>query len=237
MQRGTLYVIASPIGNLEDISMRAIRTLAETADFVYCEDTRQTKKLLAHYQISKPVRSLHAHSGGRIIDAAVELLAGGASIAYLTDSGTPGISDPGAKLVAAARAAGVEISPLPGPSAVSTIVSVSGFPEKNILFAGFLSKKEGRRKRELLQLKEQRGIIVLFESPHRIKKLLGALLEVFPDSPVIVGREMSKLHEEFLHGSVRELCARADSIIEKGEFTIALYNRTGRDITAGEGDE
>lgn len=237
MRRGTLYVIASPIGNLEDISMRAVRTLAESADFVYCEDTRQTKKLLAHYQISKPVRSLHAHSGERIIDAAVELLAGGASIAYLTDSGTPGISDPGAKLVAAARTAGVTVSPLPGPSAVSAIVSVSGFPEKNILFAGFLSKKEGRRKRELLQLKQQRGIIVLFESPHRIKKLLGALLEVFPDSPLIVGREMSKLHEEFLHGSVRELCARADSIIEKGEFTIALYNRADRGDDAGESDE
>jgi 16S rRNA (cytidine1402-2'-O)-methyltransferase len=131
----------------------------------------------------------------------------------------------------------VTVSPLPGPSAVSAIVSVSGFPEKNILFAGFLSKKEGRRKRELLQLKEQRGIIVLFESPHRIKKLLGALLEVFPDSPLIVGREMSKLHEEFLHGSVRELCERADSIIEKGEFTIALYNRADGGDAAGKGDE
>ncbi len=227
MNRGTLYVIASPIGNLEDISLRAIKTMAENADFIYCEDTRQTRKILAHYNISKPLRSLHAHSRERVIDGAVELLTGGASIAYLTDSGTPGISDPGARLVAAARTAGVTVSPLPGPSAVSAIVSVSGFPEKTLIFAGFLSKKEGRRKRELLQLREQRGVIVLFESPHRIKKLLGALLDVFPEAPLVIGREMSKLHEEFIYGTTREIFGRADSIIEKGEFTVALHNREG----------
>ncbi len=225
MTLGTLYIIASPIGNLEDITLRALRVLREQTDCVFCEDTRQTKKLLNHYSIDLPTRSLHAQSSDEKIESAVSLLKEGKSIAYITDSGTPGISDPGSTLVRRAREANLPVVPVPGPSALASIISVSGFPEKNVLFAGFLSKKEGKQKRELETLKSCRGVIVLYESPYRIKKLLKVINEVFPDSEVLLGREMTKMFEEFISGTAGELYERSDSIKEKGEFTVAIFNK------------
>ncbi len=226
---GTLYIIASPIGNMEDITLRALRILKEEAQYAYCEDTRQTAKLLRHYGISLPLQSLHAHSSDEKVLRAVNLLLDGTSIAYLTDSGTPGVSDPGGRLVHAAFEHHIPVIPVPGPSALTAIASVAGFPEKNILFAGFLSKKDGKKKREIEHLLEFDGILVIYESPYRIKKLITILNDLVPDASIVIGREISKLYEEIRRGSVREIYESLDSLIERGEFAIALYRGKKRD--------
>jgi 16S rRNA (cytidine1402-2'-O)-methyltransferase len=224
MAAGTLYIIATPIGNLEDITFRAVRILKEEADTVFCEDTRQTQKLLNHYGIRVPLQSLHTHSSPRKIEGVVGLLLAGKSVAYVTDSGTPGLSDPGSRLVSAARDAEIPVCPVPGPSALAAILSVSGYHGKTVFFSGFLSKKENRRKTELLSLKKQEGIIVLYESPYRIKKLLAAIKEVYPGRRVLIGREMTKVHEQFIVAPIEELTASGYTIKEKGEFTVAIFN-------------
>jgi 16S rRNA (cytidine1402-2'-O)-methyltransferase len=224
MKPGTLYIIATPIGNLEDITRRAIKILSETVDTVFCEDTRQTRKLLVRYQITARTESLHAHSSELKITRAIDLLKKGSSVAYLTDSGTPGLSDPGAKLVSRARDSGLNVCPIPGASALTSLVSVSGYQGKNIMFAGFLSKKGNKRKNELKKLGKFEGLIVLYESPYRIKKLLNAIHETFPKQRVIVAREMSKIHEEFLSYSGDDFESFLDSVTEKGEFTVAIFN-------------
>lgn len=225
MESGILYIIASPIGNIEDITLRAVRILREEVSLVYCEDTRQTRKLLDAYEVKARTKSIHAHSSDRKIEEACEELKSGQNIAYLTDAGTPGLSDPGSRLVQEARKQGIAVQPLPGPSALAALVSVAGFPEKNIIFGGFISKKPGRRIHELEKLREFEGIIVIYESPYRIKKLIDAVSQVFPDSQVIIGREMTKHFEEFITGTASEIHSRADSIQEKGEFSIAILNR------------
>ena len=224
MQVGQLYIVAAPIGNTEDITLRALRILKEEVSLIYCEDTRHTGKLLEAHGIPLKMKSLHSHSSNeRIAEACAAILAG-QNIAYLTDAGTPGLSDPGNKLVAHARSVGIQVIPLPGPSALATLISVSGFPEKNVLFAGFLSKKPGKRIHELEKLREFYGIIVLYESPHRIQKLLAAISEVFPENPLIIGREMSKRFEEFITGTASELSQKTGLVTEKGEFSLAIYN-------------
>ena len=227
---GTLYIIGTPIGNMEDITLRALRILSEKADAVFCEDTRQTRKLLNAHGISIPAYSLHEHTSIAKINDTVKRLEQGASFAYVTDCGTPAVSDPGSRLVNEARSRGIAVSPVPGPSALSAIVSVCGFPEKNILFSGFLSKKEGKRKNELKRLGLFRGIIVIYESPHRIRKCLKNICEIFPDSDILIGREMTKIHEEFISGTGREIESIIESVIEKGEFTIAIMNKPARNI-------
>ncbi|HPL17580.1 MAG TPA: 16S rRNA (cytidine(1402)-2'-O)-methyltransferase [Spirochaetota bacterium] len=224
MSSGILYILATPIGNMEDITFRAVRLLRENVDVVYCEDTRQTRKLLSHYGISVPALSLHTHSSPQKIEGVIDLIKGGKSIAYATDSGTPGLSDPGSRLVSAAREQGIQVCPVPGPSALAAIVSVSGYHGKSIIFGGFLSKKEGRRKKELAAFREFNGIIVLYESPYRIKKLIVAIGEVFPGRMLLIGREMTKLHEEFIYGKVDEIISAIDSVKEKGEFSVIVYN-------------
>lgn len=224
MDPGTLYIIATPIGNLEDITFRAVRILKEAVDIIYCEDTRQTRKLLNHYGITAPTQSLHTHSPSHKIESAIGHLLEGESVAYLTDSGTPGLSDPGSRLVAAARDRGISVSPLPGPSALAALISVSGYHGKQAAFAGFLSKKEGRRRKELLSLKGFNGVIILYESPYRVRKLLNAVRETFPGCPVLIGREMTKFHEEFIYDTIENLTAKPDTVKEKGEFAIAIFN-------------
>lgn len=214
----------TPIGNIEDITLRALRILREEADLVYCEDTRQSRKLLDAYDINLPARSLHAHSpAGRIEEACRELL-DGKNIVYMTDAGTPGLSDPGSRLAAAARARNIPVVPLPGASALAALVSAAGFPEKAVIFAGFLSKKPGRRIHELEKLREFPGIIIIYESPYRIRKLIEAIAQVFPESSVVIGREMTKHFEEFISGTGTELLARIETVTEKGEFAVAVHN-------------
>jgi 16S rRNA (cytidine1402-2'-O)-methyltransferase len=224
METGTLYIVATPIGNLGDITFRAIKILSEAVDVVFCEDTRQTKKLLNSYRISIPTQSLHTHSPDQKIDRVIDLLAAGKSVAYVTDSGTPGLSDPGAKLVSRARAAGFTVSPVPGPSALTSLISVSGYQGKNIMFAGFLSKKPNKLKNELKRLKKFEGLIIVYESPYRIKKLIAALYEIFPLSKILIGRELTKIYEEISLKSSEEFLHNMDGIIAKGEFVISIFN-------------
>ncbi len=234
MSAGTLYIIASPIGNLEDITLRALRILREEARFVYCEDTRQTRKLLQHYEIKLPADSLHAHSPELKLKQAVDRLLGGVSVAYLTDSGTPGISDPGSRLVRMARESGIRIVPVPGPSALTAAVSVSGFSGKNVIFGGFISKKPGRRKNELASLAKFPGSIVLYESPHRIQKLMADIAVIFPEAEVLVARELTKVHEDLVFGNASGFASNPDMIKELGEFTVIIDNRKGAEDENGE---
>jgi 16S rRNA (cytidine1402-2'-O)-methyltransferase len=235
MNEATLYVIATPIGNLEDMTQRSIRILKEVSA-VFCEDTRQSKKLLTHYEVDKPAYSLHSHSAEGAISRALSFLEQGHSIGYLTDCGTPGVSDPGSRLVAAVRKKGFFISPLPGPSALTALASVSGFSGKHIHFAGFLSKKEGRRRTELEFLKTVPGIIIIYESPHRIYKTLAAVGFVFGSTQILIGREMTKMFEEFIPGTADHLTSHPELVKEKGEFAIAIDNGDPS-VTTEESDE
>jgi len=209
---------------MEDITYRAVKIL-NTVDAIYCEDTRQTKKLLDHYEIKVKIYSLHSHSHDSKIFSICDKLISGLNIAYLTDCGTPALSDPGSKLVKIAAEKNIPISPIPGPSALTSLVSVSGFIEKNILFAGFLSKKPGKRINELTKLSEFEGIIVLYESPHRIHKLISAIAQVFPNKEIVIAREMTKLFEEFIRGEALQFANTLSAIKEKGEFSIAIFNK------------
>jgi 16S rRNA (cytidine1402-2'-O)-methyltransferase len=224
MKQGILYVIATPIGNLEDFTFRALRILREETAAVFCEDTRQTKKLLSHYKIDLPAYPIHSHSRDGAINGAIALLSDGKSIAYMTDCGTPSVSDPGSRLVSAARENGFPVSPIPGPSALTALASVTGFSGKMILLAGFLSKKEGRRRSELESLKEFHGTIIIYESPHRILKTINSIEAVFPNRRIILGREMTKMFEEFISGTTTELSHNNSLIRQKGEFAIAINN-------------
>jgi 16S rRNA (cytidine1402-2'-O)-methyltransferase len=225
---GTLYMVASPIGNLGDITLRAIETLKEV-DVVACEDTRHTLRLLNHLSIGgKRLIATHAHNEEESAKGIVKLLGEGKNIAYLSDAGTPGISDPGAKVVALARQEGFKVIPIPGASALTTLISVAGLTGKSLLFEGFLPVKGGKRKRRLTELLEGKEAFILYESPFRIVKLLGELVELAPHRELLVGREMTKLYEEFIEGSaleVEKVFASRASI--KGEFALCVYPERG----------
>ncbi|MCX7678073.1 MAG: 16S rRNA (cytidine(1402)-2'-O)-methyltransferase [Spirochaetes bacterium] len=220
---GTLYIIATPIGNLEDITLRAIRILREKVNAIFCEDTRQTRKLLAHLGISLPVYSLHSNSTHAKYEWAIAYLKEGNSAAYLTDSGTPGISDPGGKLVRECHRNDISVVPIPGASALTALLSVSGFPGKNILFLGFLSKKPGKRRKEIQFAAENNIVAVIYESPKRIRTLLSEIAEIIPMSQVVIGRELTKFHEEIIAGPIAEIIKKIEWIKEKGEYTVAIY--------------
>ncbi len=217
-----LYVIATPIGNLEDITLRALRILKEV-DIIACEDTRRTGKLLKHYNLRKQVLSFHSHNQKRTAVALLDLLREGKPIALVTDGGTPGISDPGSYLVRLVRDGGYRIVPIPGPSALSSLLSVAGAPTGGMTFAGFLSPKPGRRKKRLKELLSRKDALVLFESPHRILRLLEDLKELAPERRILLGREMTKLHEEFLEGIPEELLTDLSGRVKiVGEFSVFL---------------
>jgi 16S rRNA (cytidine1402-2'-O)-methyltransferase len=219
---GTLYLVATPIGNLEDITLRALRVLKE-ADLIACEDTRQTRKLLDHYGIEKPVISYHEHNeAGRARELAGKL-ATGARIALVSDAGMPLVSDPGYRLVQEAIAAGAKVEPIPGPSALLTGLAASGLPTDSFHFGGFLPAKTGQRRRTLEALRSEEATLIFYEAPHRILETLEAIEETLGQRPVVVARELTKLHEEFLRGTAAEvratLAARASV---KGEITLLI---------------
>src|SRR5690554_2357966 len=219
---GNLYMVATPIGNLEDITLRALQTLRDV-DVIACEDTRHTQRLLNHYDIHKRLIACHAHNERSSAAGIVKLLSEGSSVAFVSDAGTPGISDPGARVVQAVRAAGYSIVPIPGVSALATLVSVSGFTGKTFTFEGFLSPKSGRRKSRLQQLLERNEAFILYESPFRIVKLLAELSELAPDRSVLIGRELTKAYEELVEGRAQEVAlnfSSRDSI--KGEFVLCV---------------
>ncbi|HTM11602.1 MAG TPA: 16S rRNA (cytidine(1402)-2'-O)-methyltransferase [Bryobacteraceae bacterium] len=219
---GTLYIIATPIGNLEDITLRALRLLREV-DWIACEDTRQTRKLLEHFGISKPMMSYYEHNEAARAAELVERLQTGVSVALVSDAGTPLISDPGYRLVQAAITAAIPVVPIPGVSAVVGALSAAGLPTDAFRFCGFLPPKSSQRKKTLEQLKTETATLIFYETPHRILEALEDVAAVMGPRPVVVARELTKLHEEFLRGTAAELRAElASRPSVKGEFTLLI---------------
>lgn len=218
---GTLYVVATPIGNLEDITLRALRTLKEVA-LVACEDTRRTRVLLSHFGIAVSVTSYFEHNKRVKGEAILRALRDGKSVALVTDAGTPGISDPGFLLVKDARAEGIAVVPVPGPSAVIALLSAAGVSADRFVFEGFLPVKPGRRLNRLRVLRELETTIVCYESPHRILASLAAIAEVFGEARLVVGRELTKQFEEIVEGSAAALAERFATGTARGEFTLAI---------------
>jgi 16S rRNA (cytidine1402-2'-O)-methyltransferase len=220
-----LLVVATPLGNLEDISPRALEAL-RTADLVACEDTRRTAKLLARHGIEVPTLSCHRFNETRRIESLLERVRSGARVALVSDGGTPGISDPGAQLVRAALEAGLPVRPLPGPSAPVALLSASGMPADRYVFDGFLPARAGERRRRLRELREERRTLLLFEAPHRIRAALSDIGEILGDREVVLGRELTKVHETILRGTAEEVRARLGTEI-KGEITLAVSGCRG----------
>lgn len=217
-----LYIVGTPIGNLGDITFRAVETL-KNADVIACEDTRHTLQLLTHFEIRKPLISCRAQNESIAAQKIISLLEEGNNVAYASDAGTPGISDPGALLAGVVRAAGFQVVPIPGASAFAALVSVAGMGGKTLIFEGFLSPKGGRRRTRLKELLSTGDAVILYESPFRIVKLLNDIADIGEDRRIVVGREMTKLHEEIIEGTAAEIAenfSRRDSI--KGEFAIFI---------------
>jgi 16S rRNA (cytidine1402-2'-O)-methyltransferase len=218
---GTLYVVATPIGNLEDITLRALQVLREV-DLIACEDTRRTRTLLARYDIGAPTTSYFEHNKLRKGPYLLGLLAEGKSVALVSDAGTPGISDPGFLLVREARAGGIAVVPVPGPSAAIAALSAAGVPADRFVFDGFLPVKPGRRLNRLRALREIQTTLVLYESPHRITATLEAIRDVFGEVPVVVARELSKRFEEIVSATPSEHLERLAAAPVRGEFTLVI---------------
>ena len=217
----TLYLVATPIGNLEDITLRALRTLRE-CDIVAAEDTRRTGQLLKHFGISKPLLSYFQFNEAKRSEEIIGRLRDGQKIALVTDAGSPGISDPGERVVRAAIASGFRVEPVPGPSALVAALTASGLSTKEFHFVGFLPHKSGQRRRELERLKNVKGTLVLYESPFRIEKLLLELAETYPGHQVVLAREVTQKFEEFLRGTPEELLSVFKKRSLKGEFVVMV---------------
>ena len=218
---GTLYLVATPIGNLEDITLRALRTLKE-CDLVAAEDTRHTGQLLKHFGIAKPMVSYFQFNEARRSEEIIERLRRGEKIALVTDAGSPGISDPGQRVAQAALAAGFRVEAVPGPCALVAAITASGLPTDEFHFIGFLPHKSGQRRKRLEALKNLAGTLVLYESPYRIEKLLVELQQICPERPLVVARELTKKFEEFLRGTAGELLEIARQRSLRGEFVVML---------------
>ena len=218
---GTLFLVATPIGNLEDITLRALRVLRE-CDAVLAEDTRHSGHLLRHFQIQKPLVSCFQFNEARRGGEVIERLRRGERLALVTDAGSPGISDPGERLVRAVLEAGLRVEPVPGPCALVAGLTASGLPTGEFHFVGFLPHKSGQRRRELERLAAVPGTLVLYESPYRIGRLLDELAGVLPARTVVVGRELTKKFEEFLRGKPAELVERTRTRPVKGECVVLV---------------
>lgn len=221
LQPGTLYLVATPIGNLEDLTLRAVRVLRE-CDVVVAEDTRYSGQLLHHLQIRRPLLSCFQFNEARRSEEIIGRLGRGERIALVTDAGSPGISDPGERVVRAAIGAGFRVEPVPGPCALVAALTASGLPTDEFHFVGFLPHKSGQRRKALERLATVPGTLVLYESPYRIARLLEELALIYPDRPVVVARELTKKFEEFLRGTATELLARAKARPLKGECVVLV---------------
>ena len=217
----TLYLVATPIGNLEDITLRAIRTLRE-CDIIAAEDTRHTGQLLKHLGIERPQISYFQFNEARRSEEILNRLARGEKVALVTDAGSPGISDPGERVVQAARAAGFRVESVPGPCALVAALTASGMPTKEFHFAGFLPHKSGQRRNRLQALNQLPGTLVLYESPYRVTKLLEELRDICPTREVVLGRELTKKFEEYLRGSPADLLAHWEKRAIRGEFVVIV---------------
>jgi 16S rRNA (cytidine1402-2'-O)-methyltransferase len=228
---GTLYLVATPLGNLEDITLRALRTLKE-CDVVAAEDTRYSGQLLKHYGISKPLLSYFQFNEAKRTEEIIQRLRRGERVALVTDAGSPGISDPGERVVKAAWKAGCRVEPVPGACALVAALTASGLPTREFHFIGFLPHKSGQRRNRLEALKTFSGTLVLYESPYRVEKLLGELKDVFPDRHVVLARELTKKFEEFLRGTPAELLETAKGRLPRGEFVVLVDNSQTANPTA-----
>ena len=228
---GTLYVVATPLGNLQDLTLRAADVLRRV-EVVAAEDTRHTRPLLSHLGAAPQMLSFHAHSDERRIESLLEILHAGHSVALVSDAGTPAISDPGSELVAAARAAGIDVVPIPGPSAVATVLSAAGLPADRYLFLGFVPRKGSERTRLLARAALEEWSVVFFEAPNRVVALLEDLAEVCGDGRrVTIGRELTKLHEEIVAGTLADMTGYYTKSAPRGEFTVVLEG-TGQPAAA-----
>lgn len=224
-RKGTLFVVATPIGNLSDITFRAVDTL-KGVDFVAAEDTRTSSVLLKHYGISKPMVSFHSHSGADRSRELVDRMSHGESAALITDAGTPGISDPGYVLVRDAVAAGIDVVPVPGATALVAALSSSGLRMDRFVFEGFLPLKKGRQKK-LQQLSSEKRTIILYESPHRMEKSLAELSKYFGERKCVVAREITKIHETIYRGTFSEVVKMIKPGERRGEFVIVVEGAEG----------
>lgn len=218
---GTLFIVATPIGNLEDITLRASRVLAEV-DLVVCEDTRVSSKLLKAYNLSKKTVSVHEHSLDKQIQNVIDELKQGQNIAYVSDAGTPGVNDPGGKLAAVAQNKGLKIVPIPGPSSLTAAISICGFPMDEFVYLGFAPHKKGRET-FFKQIAAIESSVIFFESTHRIAKALESLKTVLAETRLVcVGRELTKMHETIYRGPIAKVAAQIQDTSLKGEFVIII---------------
>jgi 16S rRNA (cytidine1402-2'-O)-methyltransferase len=230
---GILYLVATPVGNLEDITLRALRILKEV-DLIACEDTRHTAKLLTHYGINTPRQSYHQFNEESRAPQFIQKLRDGKNIALVSDSGTPLVSDPGYEIVAACRREGIQVVPIPGPSAAIAALIGSGLPSENIFFAGFLPSRESVRKRRLEELADLPATLIFYEAPHRLLSSLEDMAAILGSRRATIARELTKVHEEFLHGTLPELLElmRARSKIQ-GEITIIVERGESTPVPTG----
>ena len=223
---GVLYIVATPIGNLEDVSLRALRILKEV-DLIAAEDTRHTRILLNHYNIRTPLTSCHEHNEKAQVPKLIERLRSGENLALVSDAGTPAISDPGYRLVVEAIRAGIRVVPVPGPSAVASVLSASGLPTDRFVFEGFLPSKNRERGTRLQALRDESRTLVFYEAPHRLKESLIEMRRILGDRQIVIAREVSKIHEEFLRGTIGALVSQLAEREVKGELTIVVQGASG----------
>jgi len=233
---GTLHLVATPIGNLEDITFRGLRTLKE-CELIAAEDTRRTRKLLCHYGISRPLVSYYEHNEAKRIPALLDALREGKDVALVSDAGSPGISDPGFRLVREAVGQGIPVTALPGPSAVTLALSVSGLPTDRFSFYGFLPRSASERKRLLEETAQVQHTVVFFESPHRLVKSMEEMHAFFGDRRAAICRELTKRFEQVERGTLAELITKTSSRVPKGEFCIVLEGRGRKGLQAAEKED
>jgi 16S rRNA (cytidine1402-2'-O)-methyltransferase len=219
--QGILYVVSTPIGNLEDITLRALRVLKEV-DLIAAEDTRRTRQLLTHFEIHKPLVSYHEHNRKAREEVLLKKLQEGKKIALVTDAGTPGISDPGEQLVHRAVLEKILLVPIPGPAAFVAALSVSGLPTHHLLFSGFLPAKGAARRKFLLSLKDRGETLVFYESPRRLGSFLAEAAAIFGERQTMVAREITKVHEQIYRGTLSEVLAQIGDVAPRGEVTVAI---------------
>lgn len=223
---GTLYLVATPIGHLEDVTLRALRTLREVS-LIAAEDTRRTAKLLRHYEISTPTTSFHEHNERQKLPQILARLEAGQSVAVVTDAGTPGVSDPGQRLAAAAQERGFRVEAVPGASAVLTALLSSGLPTDTFAFLGFPPNRSTARKAWLERWKNEPHTLIFFEAPHRIRQTLGEALSIWGERTIAVGRELTKVHEELVKGQISTVLAKLGET--RGEYTIVVAPQIAED--------
>lgn len=224
MGEGILYLVGTPIGNLEDITLRALRILKE-ADLIAAEDTRYTRKLLAHYDIHTSLTSFYEHNELKKTSYLVNSLKNGKEIALVSRAGMPGISDPGYCLIKEAIKEKIKVIPIPGPTALISALTVSGLPTDSFIFVGFLGRKEGKRVNKLKTLKEEKRTIIIYEAPHRLRKVLREIKDVLGDRQIVIARELTKKFEEILRGKISEIEKLFEEKEPRGEFTLIVEGK------------